>query len=138
MRFELLKTYLVDFGNFITEKIIIFDYWNYWGCGKIMEFWYILCSIEIWIIENLFGCFGNFVVEKIIIFGYWNYWGVGKLWHFDMIVISMIFGLDGNFYWILWYLWRRIINLIAFHLHHGCVKENKNCEKCMKWKKKEK
>ena len=41
------KLYLVVFGNFIMEKIIIFDYLNYWGCGKIMEFWYILCSIEI-------------------------------------------------------------------------------------------
>ena len=28
-----------------------------------------------------------------------------------------------------------IINLIAFHMHHGCVKEKKNNERCMKWKK---
>ena len=45
--FELLEIYLVVFDNFIVDKILIFDYWNYWGCGKIMEFWYILCSIEI-------------------------------------------------------------------------------------------
>ena len=44
MIFELLEIYLVVFGNFIVEKIIIFDYWD---GGKIMEFWYILCSIEI-------------------------------------------------------------------------------------------
>ena len=40
LRFELLEIYFVVFGNFIVEKIVIFDYWNYWGCWKVMEFWY--------------------------------------------------------------------------------------------------
>ena len=32
-------------------------------------------------------------------------------------------------------MWMMTCEFIAFHMHHGCVKENKNC---IKWKKEKK
>ena len=49
--FELLKIYLVVFGNFIMEKIIIFDYWD---CWKIMEFGMIVISMIFGLVGILF------------------------------------------------------------------------------------
>ena len=70
---------LVSFGNFSVEKIIIFNYWKLLELWKIMECWYRLCLIEMWIIGNLLVAFGNFSVEKIIIFEFWNYWNCWEI-----------------------------------------------------------
>ena len=62
---------------------------------------------------------------------------VGKLWNFGMIVISIIFGLVGNFLFDIVIFANNIIDLSAFHLHHGCVKEKIKIEKSA-WNEKKK
>ena len=79
-------------------------------------------SIDIWILGISFDVGGNLIVEKLL--------------RWVLKLLSM-FGL--NKYYVLEKLWMMICEFIAFHMHHGCVKEKKNLLKFfMKWKKKKK
>ena len=66
-------------------------------------------SIDIWILRISFDVGGNLIVEKLL--------------RWVLKLLSM-FGL--NKYYVLEKLWMMICEFIAFHMHHGCVKEKKN------------
>ena len=90
------------------------------------------------LLEIYLVAFDNFIVEKIVIFDYWNYWGywkIMKLWYdcnFNDIWTSWKFLFD-----IVIFV-NKIIDFIAFHLHHDCVKEKIKLRKVYEMEKEEK